>query len=219
MTGVQIASLVAAAVVRDLAPPDRSIIKTAVLKIIGHRWQDRKALEGPSPTPAPAPRPQPVSKKRRAPLYLAMYDAVDVERIPPAALAVAGYVNGAYQTAGRLQTLFPHSHLLTIAVNDQADADCLDVETGDATPAQAPAWVKRQHARGLRRPCVYANRSTMPEVWRQLQAAGIARNDIRLWVADWTTEPHIPAGYDACQWHGGMTVPYDESLCSPSFFS
>jgi hypothetical protein len=214
--GAQIASLVAAAVARDLAPPDRSILRNALKRIL--KMMARDAARAPVPRPVPKPLPAP-PRKPRAPLFLAMYDAVTVENIPAGALAVAGYVNGRYQTVSALRARFPHAHLFTIAVNIGADADCLDVETGDATPAQAPEWVRRQLGAGLRRPCIYANRSTMPAVWAALHAAGIERNHVRLWVADWTEEPHIPTGYDACQWHGGMTVPFDESLCSPTFFS
>src|SRR5690242_8753534 len=86
-----------------------------------------------------------------------MYDSVTVSAIPRNAQAVAGYVNGRWPTYSQLVRAFPHARRLSIAVSADRDADCLDVEQGDATPDQAPAWVQRQHKRGVRRPVVYTS--------------------------------------------------------------
>ena len=40
-------------------------------------------------------------------------------------------------------------------------ATCLDVEPRDAPPAAVPDWLKRQFARGVWRPIIYAPRSDM----------------------------------------------------------
>ena len=161
-TLLKIAILAAGAIGRDLVPPAQSIVKVstkkAVKTVTPKRWQDTKALDVlPDPKPKPKPKPKPAGP-------ITMYDAVNIDGIPADAIAVAGYVNGRYANTGELRARFPHAKLLTIAVNTMADAECLDVETGDAMPAQTPGWVLRQHARGLARPCVYANRSTMPAV-------------------------------------------------------
>lgn len=120
-----------------------------------------------------------------------MYDAVDIDEIPHAAHAVAGYVGGKWKTYPELRERFPHSHVLSIAVNAGEDAHCLDVERGDATPAQAPAWVHRQFARGVHLPVIYASLSSWPEIIRELGAHGIRRHQIRAWVAHYTGHHHI----------------------------
>lgn len=148
---------------------------------------------------------------------ITMYDAVTIANIPPDPEAVAGYVDG-YRTWSQLCERFPHAHRLSIAINAEDDADCLDVEAGAATIEQTPAWVKRQIARGVWRPCVYASEANMPAITAALKAAGLARAQVRLWVARWGA-PTIPAGYDGCQWHGGVDDGYDESLLLSSFFA
>ena len=83
-----------------------------------------------------------------------MYDSVTLSALPKGAEAYAGYVNGAWPT---YKDLPPSKYKLSIAVNVSGNARCLDVETGDATPEQAPAWVKSQHARGVQMPVVYTS--------------------------------------------------------------
>jgi hypothetical protein len=197
-TLLEIAILAAGAVGRDLAPPNTSAVKTAVQKITN------------------------VVKVRRAPPaaptgFFTMYDAVTVANIPADAHAIAGYTDGLYRNVQEIRRRFGGRMVFTISVSSTGFGDCLDVENGDATPAQAAVWVRERLRAGQWRPCIYASRSNMPAVWAELQHAGVQRDQVRLWVADWTGEPHIPAGYDACQYHGGTTVPYDISLCNPGF--
>lgn len=147
-----------------------------------------------------------------------MYDSTEVGQIPVTAEAVAGYVGGNWPTFGPLSQKFGKAKRLSIAVNAGEDAECLDVETGDATPAEAPAWVNRQKARGVARPVLYANFSTMPAVKAALASAGIPRSAVRLWVAEYTYTPHIPSGYDACQYtNRALGRNLDASLCNPGF--
>jgi hypothetical protein len=114
---------------------------------------------------------------------------------------------------------FPHAHRLSIAVNASEDADCLDVETGDATPAEAPAWFHRQIKLGKKLPCLYANTSTMPAVITALAAAGIQRNQYRVWTAHYTGVPHIEPGSDATQWYDkALGRNLDISWCKDTFF-
>jgi hypothetical protein len=90
---------------------------------------------------------------------LTMYDAVDVSALPPGADAYAGYLGGAFPTFAELRRRFHGNgtHLLSVAVFASQTADCLDIEAGDATNAEAPGWVKRQLARGAGRPCLYTS--------------------------------------------------------------
>ncbi|MBO0813624.1 MAG: hypothetical protein J2P30_00495 [Actinobacteria bacterium] len=169
---------------------------------------------------------------------LTMLDSVDIPELVWALEnghkpdALAGYVGGIFHTWPGIQQLaqrFLGLHLLSVAVNASQDAQCLDIEQGDATPAQAPGWVRRQHKRGIKRPVLYANASTMPEVWAELRNAGIPRSGYRLWSAHYTTEhicgpttcaaPGVPA-VDGTQFASsawGHNI--DRSLLHDSFFT
>ena len=164
----------------------------------------------------------------KRPAKITMYDSVDVKQIPVNAEAVAGYVGGFWPTYKSLVAEFPNAKKLSIAVRATEDADCLDVEQGDATPDQAPAWVRRQKNRGVKKPVIYCSVSQAPSVLRTLSKAGIFRADIRLWTAHYTFKPHLcssSCGFgdvkaDATQYtdHAlGKTL--DASLCLPTFFS
>lgn len=158
-----------------------------------------------------------------------MYDSVTPSAIPLKARAVAGYVNGRWATYPQLRKQFPHAKVLSVAVTPDRDADCLDVEPGDAQPGQAAGWVKRQRARGLARPAVYCSVSAAPAVLAGLAKNGIGRADIRLWTAHYTGKPHrctlAACGYDcggaadATQYtNRALGRNLDASLCSPEFF-
>jgi hypothetical protein len=121
-----------------------------------------------------------------------MFDSVDLAQIPAGAQAAACYVNGRFANSAEARDRFPRARILTIAVTADADADCLDIETGDATPGQAAAWFLRQKARGVSRPCLYASASVMDtQVIPALNAAGIGAGEIRLWSAHYTMAAHI----------------------------
>jgi hypothetical protein len=161
--------------------------------------------------------------RKQHPTHIVMYDSVEVSQIPTipeGPQAVAGYDDGKFQTLKELIKRFPHAHRLSISVFPSDNADCLDIETGDATPDQAPAWVHRQKALGKHRPCVYANRSTMPSVERALLAAGINLWEVRRWIADYTGVPHFLPGADAVQWTDRADKKNcDASICKGDFFS
>ena len=106
-----------------------------------------------------------------------MFDAVNVLNIPAGATMVGGYTSGLYPTLVRLEVLFPHAVRVSIAVDAAHDADVLDVERGDATPAQAPSWATRQRLRGAV-PCVYCSSDTWPAVVAAFKAA---RLPLPLW--------------------------------------
>lgn len=159
---------------------------------------------------------------------LSMFDSINVGEIPAGAGLVAGYVNGHWPTYLELVRRFPKAHVLGIAVSSSADAECLDVEQGDATVAVAPGWVKRQQARGVRKPVVYTSVSQARSLLDALAADGIRRSDIRLWTAHYTFRPHLctsACGFgfqgiaDATQYHDhAFGRNLDASLVSDGFF-
>jgi hypothetical protein len=153
-----------------------------------------------------------------------MYDSINLSGIPKTAVAVAGYVGGNWATWFAIPRFFPHAKRTSIAVNASEDADFLDVERGDATIQQAPAWFKRQRARGKKRPGFYVSVANARALLQELKAAGIRRREIKLWTAHYTGKPHrcsplcrfgFWAIADATQWVS--TSGYDCSLCEPGF--
>jgi len=161
------------------------------------------------------------------PKAFTMYDSIIVADLPSDAAAVAGYMNGHWPTFAVLEETHPHAKRLSIAVSASVDAMCLDVEQGDATPAEAPSWVRRQHARGIKRPVVYCSLSNAVLVLKTLKAAGIKRSQVRLWTAHYTGRAHrcsprcrfgLWTRADATQYtdkaHGKSL---DASLCAPRF--
>lgn len=192
-------------------------VAKALPKILAKFKRVSVAPEG-APATKPAPHPQPIT----------MYDSVTVSEIPAQAAAVAGYVNGSYFTWPEIVRSFPHAHKLSVAVNASHDAECLDVESGDATPDEAPSWVRRQIARGVKRPVVYCSTSTAPAVLAQLASHGVARSAIRLWTAHYTGKPHRCTTVCGNGFHGSADATQytnralgrnlDASLCAPDFF-
>jgi peptidoglycan hydrolase-like protein with peptidoglycan-binding domain len=159
-----------------------------------------------------------------------MFDAVDVSQIPADAVAVAGYTGGRWPTYSQLLAQFPHACVLSIAISAAGDAECLDIETGDAVPGDAAAWYGRQRARGVTRPCLYASASLMESaVIPAVNAAGIERAAVRLWSAHYTGSAHIcgpsscgltSIGMDGTQFTDqALGRDLDESLLLPGFFS
>lgn len=114
--------------------------------------------------------------------------------------AIAGYIDGRYRDLTELEKLYPNHHHLSIVVTADDDGDCLDIENGDATPAQAPGWVLRQRARGHARPWLYANSSTWPTVEAYLQRSGISRPEVVKWRADFDQDPNLLPDDDAKQY-------------------
>jgi hypothetical protein len=118
--------------------------------------------------------------------------------------------------------MFPHAKHKSIAVNASEDADILDIESGDAVPAEAPAWFQRQKARGLELPGFYASASVMPDVVAALTAAGIKRDEYVLWVAHYTfvkPAPPFEQSGEAVQWTDtSLGRNLDESACVPGFW-
>lgn len=164
------------------------------------------------------PKPAPLST-------IIMYDSVTLSALPKGADAYAGYVNGAWPT---FKSLPLAKHQLSIAVNAGADARCLDVEAGDATPDQAAAWIKKQKARGEILPVVYTSAAYVQPLVNKLDASGLRYGkDYQLWSAHYTGIQHFcgpGCGYGikvrahATQFKTSTSPNLDTSICSAEFF-
>lgn len=138
-----------------------------------------------------------------------MYDAVTPANIPASATLVAGYIDGHYANITEMQARFPHAAVVRITVfASDNEGDVLDVENGDATPEQAPAWVVARRRAGHTDPAVYCNLSTWRTVIAAFRRSGIA---VPLWwIADWDGVAELSAGMFAKQYAG--TTMYDLSI-------
>lgn len=135
-----------------------------------------------------------------------VYDSTNPYDIPASVPAVAPYVDGLYGPEHKVLgsttgwdaaaiARFPNAIKIGIAVNAATnDGRALDVEQYDATPAQAPAWVKMRRAAGVAVPLVYCNRSNRSAVESALSAAGIGSDQVALWVATLDGTKTVPAG-------------------------
>lgn len=154
-------------------------------------------------------------------MSVTMYDDVNVNLLPPGAPAYAGYINGNWPNFGAVYRRFPKAKVVAISVFASGDGDCLDVENGDATTAQAPGWFKRRkgHTRTAR-PWIYTSASNVASLVAVMKAHGIARDEYYVWSAHYTDKAHICApntcGYDRADGtqftHKALGHELDESL-------
>jgi hypothetical protein len=136
-----------------------------------------------------------------------MFDSVDVAGLPVGGDLYAGYVDGRYENAAAIKARFPNVPFVGIAVTASTnDGTVLDVERYDATPAQAPGWVKMRRLAGVE-PSVYCAEDAWATVKAAFVAAGI--QEPPYWVAAYPGGgPGIPAGAVAHQYAdmGGYDV-------------
>lgn len=127
-----------------------------------------------------------------------MFDAIVSGNPPPGARLYAGYDDGAWPDAAALAARFPGATVVRVTVSaDDNQGQVLDVENGDATPAQAVGWAVRRRAAGAD-PTVYCNTSTWPAVRAAFHSAGVA--EPHYWIAQYDGDPTIPDGAVAKQY-------------------
>jgi hypothetical protein len=83
------------------------------------------------------------------------------------------YVNGLYRNYSECRARFPRATVLGISVFPENVGDVLDVEQGDATPAQAPGWVNARRMAGHGGPLVYCSLAVWDEVRAAFHAQGV----------------------------------------------
>jgi hypothetical protein len=105
-----------------------------------------------------------------------MYDSIEstVLDLPDGADLYAGYDDGHWPDASAIALRFPTKTVIRITVDPSDDeGDMLDVENGDATPADAPPWIARRRAAGHGGPLVYCSLSIWGTVQEQFVAQGV----------------------------------------------
>jgi hypothetical protein len=144
-----------------------------------------------------------------------MYDSVTPGSLP-ANQPAAVYADGAY-AASSSQMAGHHSVLWIDTNGSDPNANVLDVEPGDATPAGSAQWVQ---AHLSKQPHSVAIIYTMRSDWSAVQDAvgGLPsweQSHVRYWIADPTGVPHVVPGSSATQWYWGSS--YDISTANPNF--
>jgi len=142
-----------------------------------------------------------------------MCDAANGEAVFPPCQIVAGYTNGKYPSAARLFARYPQALHLPITVTAASFAAAvngvlaLDVEGGDASPAQVGRWVADARGGGIPWPWAYFSTSNHDAVVTSCRMAGVALPF--LWGAQWDGVPIVMPGYVAKQYQSFDT--YDPS--------
>lgn len=148
----------------------------------------------PTPIPPIPPIPRPSGPR-------IMYDSTNLFDIPLSARMVAYYGDGRYAASGDAFAYHAGAQMVEIVVFAQTrGGHVLDIETGNASPEEAVAWVQDRRAEG-RDPSVYMNASTWPSVRAAFERARV--KPPHYWVADWdgNGDPaSIPAGAVAKQY-------------------
>lgn len=138
-----------------------------------------------------------------------------------------GYINGSYVTISQARAAAAvvaggRGRAVSVSVTAGVGAEELDVEAGDATIAEAPAWLSR--AVGVR-PKIYTSVTNVDALVAAMTAARLPRSAYAVHSAHWTGVMHVcgPATCGAtsyaCDATQFATNPdYDTSLILPTFF-
>lgn len=145
-----------------------------------------------------------------------MPDSVNVADLPPGYPAYLGYTDGMFGTAAELERRFPAARLVLLTVNGSTmaahGARVLggdDSEPGNLTAVSAAGWALTQLQAGRKEPMVmYASVQGSPgygmrDLVRELSAAGVTRDKVKLLTAHYGKGPHV-CGPGSC----GL-LPYD----------
>ena len=139
-----------------------------------------------------------------------MYDSTQPGAIPEDATVVALYRNGRFAATQAQASAFPVHLWIDVLATAPAEASILDVETGDATPADVPRWVSSRLADSpLFKARLYCDLSTWPAVRAEVATLPpVERAQVRYWIANPTGTPHLVPGSDATQylWTPGFDV-------------
>jgi hypothetical protein len=109
-----------------------------------------------------------------------MVDSISPDILPTNVGLVAGYVNGSRsQWPHNAWDRFPNSHHVRVnVIGTPTRGDCLDIETGDATPDHAPTWYDSINWTNKDNLIIYTNRSQVAAV-----SAAMGKRPWRLWLA------------------------------------
>lgn len=157
------------------------------------------------------------------------YDSVSVQNIPRDAKAAAFYVDGAFESEAAVKAQAPKARYTSIAVFASGVADCLDIEPGNATIAEAAGWYRKmRELRPKRKPIFYCGAASADELVGALRNSGIKRESYILWTAHYGSGKHF-CGEGSCPYARSAgkvdatqfttnNETLDESTCRPSYW-
>jgi hypothetical protein len=142
---------------------------------------------------------------------LAGQDSIYVANLQAGLPVYAGYAYGSFDNWAALVARFEASGAKLVSISPAVETAervaCLDIEPGNATPAEAPAFQRLGRGGVTAKPVYYCSAGDAHLVSAALASAGFARSSYFLWTAHWLFREHIcsPAvcGYpqaDATQW-------------------
>lgn len=139
-------------------------------------------------------------------------DAVQMAQRASGYQLVAGYDDGLYAWDAAEWALFPglvHVHIAVFSTTNSGTV--LDVEPGNATPAESVDWVLMRREAGVD-PTVYMNTSTWPTVREAFAARKVA--EPHYWIAQYDGVAQLPAGAIAKQYADNIRLgePWDISV-------
>jgi hypothetical protein len=155
-------------------------------------------------------------------------DSIRVGSLTAGLKVYAGYAYGSFDNWAALVARFEASGARLVSISPAVETAervaCLDIEPGNATPADAPAFQRLGRGGVTAKPVYYCSAGDAHLVSAALAAAGFARDAYCLWTAHWISREHIcgPAvcGYpqaDATQW---ASVPdYDSDVWDAAVFA
>jgi hypothetical protein len=177
----------------------------------------RQAASGSGGTAAQAPANPAQATTSQSSQPVAFFDSVE-PAVLPAGQAAAVYADGPFATTSA--SVAGHGSLLWIDVNgSDPNANVLDVEPGDATPAVAAAWASTKlTANPNSQAIVYTFRAEWPSVIAAINTLPASmQSHVKYWISDPTGFPHILPGTAATQWAWGPQ--YDSDLAAAGFFA
>lgn len=124
-----------------------------------------------------------------------MYDGIIPGEVPAGAQLYAAYLDGNWPDYNALVARYPHAVHVPVAVSSSYNGGkVLDVENGDATPAQSVNWVLARRKAGVD-PTIYCNTSTWPAVRTEFQLRKVT--EPHYWLAQYDGAATIPAAWSA----------------------
>lgn len=156
-------------------------------------------------------------KPHPVPEFVRIYDGVTIGALgrvlSSSSDMVAAYDDGRYDNLDAARKDYPGHKILTIAIHPTDPGDFLDVEPGCCwPPSEAAGWLESRRRAGAKLIGLYGDAAT----WRALvEVPGIDLRGVVRWLADQNGVPHIPPGYDGCQYDGSAVdskLQYDVSL-------
>jgi hypothetical protein len=139
------------------------------------------------------------------------YDSVEPS-VLPAGQAAAVYADGPFATSSA--SVAGHGNVLWIDVNgSDPNANVLDVEPGDASPAEAAAWASsRLAADPGSTAIIYTFLAEWPSVIDEIDTLPSSmQSHVKYWISDPTGVPHMVQGAVATQWAWGSQYDSDEA--------